>query len=378
MFSLLNPCQYICSMQLAGIIASLEKWAPPVLQESYDNAGLLTGDPLQDCTGILCTLDVTENSIREALDHHCNLIIAHHPFLFTPLKKITGATAVERTLIQAIKHDIAVYAIHTNLDNILHGVNGKIADRLGLRERSVLVPRANTLQKLFTFVPLAHFEKVRTALFEAGAGNIGQYSDCSFSSEGSGTFKASPEANPFVGNVGERHTEKEWKLEVIFPFYLQREIIRALKKAHPYEEVAYDVVQLLNVHDATGSGLVGKFEKPVGEKDFLDLVKKKFDVNVVRHTALRNKFVSTVALCGGAGSFLVKKARAAGADVFLSADFKYHEFFEGDENMLLCDIGHFESEQFTIDLLVEHLTGNFPTFAIRKSGISTNPVRYYS
>ena len=365
-------------MLLSEIIASLEKWAPPVLQESYDNAGLLTGNPSQECTGIICALDVTEKSIREAIDHHCNLIVAHHPVLFTPLKKITGDSAVERTLIHAIKHDIAVYAIHTNLDNILHGVNGKMADRLGLMERKVLDPKANTLRKLYTFVPVAHFEKVQNALFDAGAGHIGQYSDCSFSSEGHGTFKASRGANPFVGNVGERHIERELKLEIVFPFYLQHQIINALKFAHPYEEVAYDVVQLLNVHEATGSGLIGKFDKPLSEKEFLAAVKKVFNAEVIRHTLPRNKLVSTVALCGGAGSFLVKKARSAGADVFLSSDFKYHEFFEGDENMMVCDIGHFESEQFTMDLLVEHLTGNFPTFAIRKSGISTNPVRYFS
>lgn len=364
-------------MQLSRIISSLERWAPPVLQESYDNAGLLTGHPSLECTGIVCTLDVTEKIIAEALSHNCNLIVAHHPFVFTPLKKITGSTAVERTLIQAIKHDIAVYAIHTNLDNILQGVNGKMADRLGITQRRVLEPKPNTLRKLYTFVPVAHFESVQAALFKAGAGHIGQYSECSFSSEGQGTFKAGSGTTPFVGNVGERHTENELKLEVIFPFHLQDAIIRSLKEAHPYEEVAYEVVQLENTHDATGSGLIGPLEKPMNEKDFLELVKIQFGAPMVRHTTLRNRPVSTVALCGGAGSFLAGKAKAAGADVYLSADFKYHEFFAGDENMLVCDIGHFESEQFTMDLLVEQLTGNFPTFAIRKSGISTNPVKYY-
>jgi dinuclear metal center YbgI/SA1388 family protein len=364
-------------MQLSRIIASLENWAPSVLQETYDNAGLLTGDPLQDCTGVICALDVTENIISEAIGNSCNLIVAHHPFLFTPLKKITGSTAVERTLIQAIKHDIAVYAIHTNLDNVLHGVNGKIADRLGIIQRQVLEPKANTLRKLYTFVPVASMESVRSALFKAGAGHIGQYSECSFSSEGHGTFKASAGTAPFVGKVGERHTEKELKLEVIFPFYLQKNIISSLKGAHPYEEVAYDVVQLENTHEVTGSGLIGHLQNPMSEKEFLMLVKKQFETPLIRHTALRNRTVNKVALCGGAGSFLARKAKAAGADAYLSADFKYHEFFEGDENMILCDIGHFESEQFTMDLLVEHLTGNFPTFAIRKSVVSTNPVRYY-
>ena len=364
-------------MQVSRIIAALEKWAPPVLQESYDNAGLLTGNPSADCTGILCTLDVTEKVIEEARGGNCNLIVAHHPLIFSPLKKITGSTAVERTLIEAIRNNIGIYAIHTNLDNILQGVNGKMADKLGLTGRRVLEPKTGTLQKLYTFVPVAHLEKVRNVLFQAGAGHIGRYSECSFTAEGQGTFKALPGASPFTGNLNERHTENEMKLEVIFPVHLRQDIIDALKQSHPYEEVAYDIVQLVNSHDATGSGLFGRLDQPISEHEFLTLVKNAFDAPVVRHTPLRNRPVSTVALCGGAGSFLTKKARAAGADAYLSADFKYHEFFEGDEKMLVCDIGHFESEQFTMDLLVEHLTGNFPTFAIRKSAIRTNPVQYY-
>ena len=364
-------------MQFQRIIGTLEKWAPPVLQESYDNAGLLTGHPSQECTGVLCTLDVTEKVIAEALATNCNLIVAHHPLIFTPLKRITGSNPVERNIIQAIKHDIGIYAIHTNLDNILEGVNGKIADKLGITNRRVLEPKVDTLRKLYTFVPIDHIEKVRNALFEAGAGHIGQYSECSFTSEGQGTFRAAPGASPYVGAINQRHVEKEMKLEVIFPFHLMNTIIESLKQSHPYEEVAFDVVRLVNSHDATGSGLIGLLENAISEQEFLSLVKNAFDPQVIRHTTLRNKPVQTVSVCGGAGSFLTKKARAAGADVFLSADFKYHEFFEGDEKMLLCDIGHFESEQFTIDLLAEYLTGNFPTFAIRKSATRTNPVYYH-
>jgi dinuclear metal center YbgI/SA1388 family protein len=364
-------------MHIAAIIAYLESIAPPSLQEAYDNAGLLTGDAAWECTGALCTLDVTEEVILEAIARHCNLVVAHHPIIFSGLKKLNGKNYVEKTIITAIKHDIAIYAIHTNLDHVIAGVNGKMADKLGLVKRSMLLPKPATLKKLFTFVPLTHSEKVRDAIFAAGAGHIGQYSESSFGVEGTGTFKGGEGTNPFVGEPGKRHEERELKLEMIFPAWLQTAVVRALIATHPYEEVAYDVVDLANTHPGIGSGLWGELPDPVEERTFLSLVKQQFGLTVIRHTPLLDRPIRKVALCGGAGSFLVSKALAAGADIYITADMKYHEFFDANGRMVIADIGHFESEQFTADLLLSVLQEKFTTFAVLKSEVKTNPVHYF-
>lgn len=364
-------------MKIAEIISFLESIAPPSLQESYDNAGLLTGDAGWTCTGALCTLDATEEVIKEAINRNCNLVIAHHPIIFGGLKKINGKNYVEKAVITAIKNDIAVYAIHTNLDNVIAGVNGMMADKLGLINRKILAPKESTLKKLYTFVPLEQAEKVRAALFAAGGGHIGNYNECSFGVEGTGTFKGGEGANPFVGRPGERHYEKELKVEVIFPAYLQAAMVRALLAAHPYEEVAYDVVNLANIHPGIGAGVLGEMPDAVPETSFLALLKQAFNLPLIRHTALLGRPVKKVALCGGAGSFLVSKALAAGADIYITADMKYHEFFDANDRIIIADIGHFESEQFTIDLLANILQEKIPTFAVLKTAIKTNPVHYF-
>jgi dinuclear metal center YbgI/SA1388 family protein len=364
-------------MQIAEIIALLESVAPPSLQEHYDNAGLLTGNAGWTCTGALCTLDATEEVIKEAIQQNCNLVIAHHPIIFGGLKKINGKNYVEKAVITAIKNDIAIYAIHTNLDNVLAGVNGMMAGKLGLINTRILAPKEATLKKLYTFVPLEQAEQVRAALFAAGGGHIGNYNECSFGVEGTGTFKGGADTNPFVGKPGERHYEKELKVEVIFPSYLQASVIKALLAAHPYEEVAYDVVDLANVHPRIGSGLTGELPEPMPEAGFLALLKQSFNLSLIRHTALLGRPVKKVALCGGAGSFLVSKALAAGADIYVTADMKYHEFFDANNRIVIADIGHFESEQFTIDLLAGILREKFPTFAVLKTTVKTNPVHYF-
>jgi dinuclear metal center YbgI/SA1388 family protein len=364
-------------MKIAEIINVLESIAPPALQEDYDNAGLITGQATWTCTGVLCTLDATEAVVEEAKAQQCNLIIAHHPIVFRGLKKITGKNYVEKTIINAIKNDIAIYAIHTNLDNVFSGVNHKIADKLGLEKRQILLPRQNILMKLYTFVPLEQAEKVRTALFDAGAGSIGNYSECSFNAEGKGTFRAGENTDPFVGEKNIRHQEDEVKIEVIFPFYQKNKIIAALLKAHPYEEVAYDIIALENAYNNTGSGLTGELKHEVSETDFLDLLKNTFGVQVIRHTELLQKPVKKIAVCGGAGSFLISKAITEGADFYITADIKYHEFFDADGKMVIADIGHWESEQFTIELLYEILQANFPNFAVLKTKTETNPVHYF-
>ncbi len=364
-------------MKIQDITSLLEKMAPPSLQESYDNAGLLTGSPSMECTGILVSLDATEAVIDEAIAKGCNMVVAHHPIVFKGLKKITGKNYVEQTIIKAIKNDIAIYAIHTNLDNVIDGVNGRIADKLGLKNRKILLPKEDMLRKLAVFVPATHREQLAEALFAAGAGNIGNYSDCSFSTPGTGSFKGNDSTQPFVGRPGERHYEPEMKVEVIFPVWLERKVLAAMRGAHPYEEIAFDVYSLANIHGQTGSGLVGELEQEMDERDFLGLLKQTFDLSVIRHTAFTGKPVKKVALCGGAGSFLTGAAKAAGAQVYVSADIKYHEFFDAEGALVLADIGHYESERFTTELLLEVLRENFPTFALLKSGVQTNPVHYF-
>jgi dinuclear metal center YbgI/SA1388 family protein len=364
-------------MKIQEITSYLEAIAPLSLQESYDNAGLLTGNSQWECTGIITALDATEEVVKEAIAKKCNLIVAHHPIIFGGLKKITGKNYVEQTIIRAIKNDIAIYAIHTNLDNIIDGVNGKIADQLGLINRKILQPKKDILKKLITFVPTEKLEAVRDAIFSAGGGQVGNYSECSFTVAGEGTFKGNEDTQPFVGKPGERHTEKETRVEIIFPGWIENDILKAMKAAHPYEEVAYDVVSLDNIHQNIGSGLVGELEKPLSEADFLDLLKKAFKLSVVRHTPLLGKKVQKIALCGGSGSFLTGAAIATGADFYVTSDVKYHEFFDANWKLVIADIGHYESEQFTIDLLFDILSKKFLNFAVLKTGIITNPVLYF-
>ncbi len=364
-------------MKIAQVISFLETLAHPSLQEHYDNAGLITGSASWDCKGIIISLDATEEVLKEAIDKKYNLIIAHHPIIFGGLKKINGKNYVEQTIIAAIKNDIAIYAIHTNLDNIIGGVSHKMATMLGLQHISILAQKENTLKKLFMFVPIEKAEQVRNAIFLAGGGHIGNYSECSFNAEGIGTFKAERGTDPYVGKVGQQHQEKEIKIEVIFPSFLEHPIVAAMKATHPYEEVAYDVVNLSNTNQNVGAGVVGELPEIIEEKVFLSRVKEVFRVAVIRHTRLLEKPIKKIALCGGAGSFLLSKAIAAGADVYITADVKYHEFFDANNRILIADIGHFESEQFTIDLLHEILLQKFPTFAILKTEVETNPVKYF-
>ena len=365
-------------MKVQDITSFLEKIAPPSLQENYDNAGLITGNANWECTGVITALDATEAVVLEAVEKECNLIVAHHPIIFNGLKKINGKNYVEQTIITAIKNDIAIYAIHTNLDNVLQGVNGKIADTLGLINRQVLQPKNNLLKKLFTFVPIEHAENVRNAVFTAGGGQISSYSECSFNTEGTGTYKAGEGTHPFTGKIGERHTEPEVKMEIIFPAWLEKGICTAMITAHPYEEVAYDIVPLENTSFQVGSGLIGELPEPVSEVAFLAGIKEKFNLSVIKHTVLTGQQVKKIALCGGAGSFLIGAASAAGAQFYISSDIKYHEFFDANGKLVVADIGHYESEQFTIGLLSEFLQQKFPTFAVLKTGVVTNPVNYYT
>jgi dinuclear metal center YbgI/SA1388 family protein len=359
------------------IINFLETIAPLQLQEDYDNAGLVCGDAKQQCRGALMALDLTDAVLEEAIQRQFNLVVVHHPPIFRAIKRIVPGDPVTDLLLKAIRNDIAIYAIHTNLDNVLHGVNGAIAKRLGLQDIQVLQPLAHTHRKLITFVPDAHAEILRNALFASGAGSIGRYSECSFSSGGSGTFKPMKGANPFVGTMGQRHTEKEEKVEMLFPLHLQHEVVAALKKNHPYETVAYDLVPLENTFEGLGAGAIGTLPEPVDPAELLVQLKTVFETGVIRHSPLPAFKIQRVALCGGAGKMLINNALQKKAEAYITADLGYHDFFVPAERMLLADIGHFESEQYTPDLLVELVKENFPTFAVLKSGVRTNPVNYF-
>jgi dinuclear metal center YbgI/SA1388 family protein len=304
-------------------------------------------------------------------------VIAHHPILFKGIKKLNGKNYVERALITAVKNDIAIYACHTNIDNVLEGVNGKMADRLGLINREILAPKSGIIRKLQVFVPQTHVQVLEKALFEAGAGYIGNYSECSFVSEGTGGFKAESGANPFVGALGDRHVEKETKVEVLFPLWIKDKVMKAMYSAHPYEEVAYEVSALENEHQHIGSGLIGEWPEALYERDALEKIKSVFGLKVIRHTSFIGKKIKKVAICGGSGSFLTGTAIARGADLYITADVKYHEFFDADRKLILADIGHFESEQYTIELFADVLRQKFPTFALLNSEMNTNPVHYF-
>ena len=362
---------------LKKITSTLERLAPLSYQESYDNAGLQVGNPRMEVTGILITLDVTEAVLEEAERLGFNLVLSHHPVIFGTLKSITGKNAVERILTSAIRKEIAIYSAHTNLDAVLGGVNSAMADRLGLVNQRILAPMEGVLKKLVVFVPHEHVDEVRNAMFEAGAGVIGEYDRCSFNLEGKGTFRGSEGTDPYVGTPGETHQEPEIRVETIGPGHLAGRVVKSMIAAHPYEEVAYDLYPLENSFDRAGMGMLGELEHPMDEEVFMGFVKDRFHCGLIRHSALLGKPVKKVALCGGAGSFLMGKALAAGADVFVTGDCKYHQFFDADGRLVVMDIGHFESEQFTRDLFYDLLTKKFPKFAIRLSETDTNPIKYF-
>lgn len=364
-------------MKIKEITNYLESAAPLHYQESYDNAGLLVGDANREIDAALITLDCTEEVVEEAIENNCNLIIAHHPIIFSGLKKITGQNYVERTIIKAIKNDIAIYAIHTNLDNIKTGVSAKIAEILGVENCKILSPKKDLLRQLAVYCPVSDTEKVKEALFQAGAGDIGNYDECSFSAKGEGTFRANEGCDPHIGNIGERHTEKEEKIEVIFLKYKENTIISTLKQAHPYEQVAYQIYILDNIYENVGAGIVGELAQKVDTNRFLEMLKTKMQTDCIRHTKLVKNQIKRVAICGGSGSFLLSNAICEKADIFITADFKYHEFFDGENDIIIADIGHFESEQFTKDLIYDLLSKKFSKFAVRLSKVNTNPINYF-
>ncbi|MDD2197301.1 MAG: Nif3-like dinuclear metal center hexameric protein [Bacteroidales bacterium] len=363
-------------MTVKDIAALIEEFAPLGYQESYDNAGLIVGYPTSKVNRILLCVDVTPEVLDEALAKEVNLIIAHHPLIFSGIKRLTGANYTEQTIIKAIKHNIAIYSAHTNLDSVWNGVSMVMAKKVELQHTQILSPIPDNLVKLAVFVPKDHAEQLRLAMFDAGAGKIGDYDQCSYNTTGIGTFRAGENTNPFVGNKDEMHLEEEIKVEVAVPKPILSKVVSSILKVHPYEEVAYDIFPLLNTNPRAGLGAVGQLPKPQDEAEFLKKIKMVFNASCIRHTKLLGKPIERVALCGGSGASLIKNAINAKADIFITADVKYHNFFDAENKIVIADIGHFESEQLTIDIFYELLTKKLPNFAILKTKVNTNPINY--
>jgi len=364
-------------MQVKDICKTIETIAPLYYQEDYDNAGLIIGNPEQEVTQILLCLDSTEAVIDEAISKGCNLVVAHHPLIFKGLKKINGKNDVERTVIKAIENKIAIYAAHTNLDNVLsQGVNQKFAQKLGLKNLRILQEKSNQLVKIVFYTPGSALENLKEVLFNAGAGHIGHYSECSFASEGVGTFKAEIGANPALGDIGVREQVNEFKVETVTPSFIANKVVSELKKAHPYEEMAFEIIPLTNKDQGIGAGVIGELENSMNPNDFLNFLKKSLNLEVVKHTSFA-KEIKKVALCGGSGSFLLGSAMSSNADVYITADVKYHEFFDAIGTLMFCDIGHYESEISTLELFCEEIQDKFPNFAVHFCETSTNPIHYH-
>ena len=364
-------------MLIQDIIDSLEDFAPLHYAEGFDNVGLLTGSPQQKLTGILVTLDTPEEVVDEAISNNCNFILSFHPIIFSGLKRLTGTTYVERAVIKALKNDIAIYSIHTALDNYVKGVNNMICEKLDLINRKILVPQVGTIKKLVTFVPKAQAAVVREALFKAGAGSIGNYDHCSFNVNGNGSFRGNEDSNPVVGEKGETHFEEETQIGITFPKHVEKRVLKALFTTHPYEEVAYEITTLENLNQHIGIGMVGELKTPMQEEDFLKMVKETFNTGCIRHSELLQKPLKKIAVLGGSGSFAIENAKRTGADLFLTADLKYHDFFKAEKKLVLADVGHYESEQFTKNLLSSYLKKKFANFAVVLSNTDTNPIKYF-
>lgn len=363
-------------MKIKEILSVLEEMAPLAYAEDFDNVGLLVGNPDREATGALVCHDALESVIDEAIAKNCNLIVCFHPILFSGLKKITGKNYVERSIIKAIKNDIAIYAVHTALDNHQEGVNKIFCDALGLTNTNILIPKPNFIRKLVTYTIQENAEKLRNSLFEAGAGNIGNYENCSFNSKGIGTYMGNEHSNPEFGERFEFVESEEIKIEVTFEKHLESKILKALFKNHVYEEVAYEIYELQNKNQNVGLGMIGELKVPMDEIAFLNLVKNKMQADGIRHSNLLDKPIKKVAVLGGSGSFAIKNAIQAGVDVFLTADLKYHQFYEAENQILLADIGHFESERYTKNYIVDFLRKKILNFAIVLSEENTNPVKY--
>ncbi len=363
-------------MLIQDVIDVLELWAPISSQESYDNSGLIIGNKQKEVNSVLICLDCTEKVVDEAINKNINFIISHHPIIFKGLKKLNSTNYVERIVEKCIKNEIALYSIHTNLDNSFYGVNYEIASRLSLNNCSILKPKINVLSKLIVYVPKDNLESLDKAIFNAGAGSVGAYDQCHFRNDGVGTFRPNKNSDPYIGETNIRSEVNEFKVEYLVSNHLLNNVLQAMNNAHPYEEVAYDILPIKNINKYEGSGMIGSLEKSINEIDFIEKVKEKFNCSMIRHTQLLNKKIKNVAVCGGSGIFLLSDAIKKKADVFITSDVKYHDFFDTENKILLLDIGHYESEQYTMNLISDHLMKKITNFAVHLTDINTNPINY--
>ncbi|WP_417875499.1 Nif3-like dinuclear metal center hexameric protein [Winogradskyella sediminis] len=363
-------------MIIQDVINHLHNLAPLAYAEDFDNVGLLVGDKNETVSGILVTLDTLEAVVDEAIENNCNLIVSFHPIIFSGLKKLTGKTYVERVVIKAIQHNIAIFSIHTALDNALQGVNSIICDQLGLTNKKILIPQSGTIKKLQTYVPKANAEALRKSLFNAGAGDIGNYESCSFNVEGEGTYLGNENSNPVLGEKGKLHIEKEIAISVTFKKHLESNVLKTLFDAHPYEEIAYEISTLDNTNQHIGIGMIGELNEEMTTEDCLKFIKDRMNTECIRHSKPLHTSIKRIAVLGGSGSFAISAAKAAKADILVTSDLKYHDFFSAENSIVLADIGHYESEQFTKSFLVDYLSKKITNFAIILSKTNTNPIKY--
>lgn len=365
-------------MDIRSIINAIEDFAPRALQEDYDNSGLQAGDVTNICTGVLLALDVNKETVKEAKENNFNFIVSHHPILFKGIKSITPTSDIGSILIDAITHNISIYSAHTSLDNARFGVSYRMADKLKLQHIHTLQPQASKLCKLVVFAPTAYAESIKRALAKSGAGEIGDYRGCSYSMDGLGAYEATANAHPFIGEIGELHEEAETRIEVILPKRLLSQSLKAMLKVHPYEEPAYDIIPLLNNDAYSGSGAIGALPTPMPLKDFLQILKNVFKCPCIRHNGLNgNQLIQKVALCGGSGSFLANDAIQQGADIFVTGDVKYHDFTTINGQIVVADIGHYESEQCAKEILYDIISDKFPKLNIRQSKTENNTIKYF-
>ena len=364
------------------IIKYLEDWAPKGIAWEKDNVGLQVGDPKIKIRNIILSLDLNEEVVDSAIKENCNLIITHHPLLFYPLKDLDFSKSKKAIMIEKmIKNDITLYSAHTNLDFTKHGVSYQLAKRLSLRNIKFLKNLSNNQVKLSVFVPLAHLDKVSDAIYQAGGGIIGEYSNCSFRTSGKGTFSGSVQSNPSIGKKGVVETVEEVKLEVLVDQWKLSHVISSIKIAHPYEEIAYDVYPLLKENVNYGIGAIGELNKQMIPGEFLKLVSSKLNVPAFRYTKNGRKKIKTVAVCGGSCSELIDEAMKQKADAFITADLKYHSFQDAEGNILLIDAGHYETEVPVLDEIkhrLEKLLIKNKKIRVLKFRGSTNPVVFYN
>ncbi len=364
-------------MKVKELVSELERFAPSCLQESYDNAGLNVGFPDAEINGVLICVDVVPEVVDEAIAKGCNMIVSHHPLIFPNIKRITGSNNVEKSIIKALQNNISIYCGHTNFDKAQNGVSKKMCEKLGLKNCTVIDAEKHLLRKIAVFVPESHADAVRKAMFLAGAGTIGYYDECSFNVNGTGTFRAGEKCNPFVGEIGKQHHEAEVKIEVICPSYLQAKVVSAMLKVHPYEEPAFDIYQIENQWEQVGLGAIGELAEEITEDELFETVKQTFKVGNIRHSAKTGRKIRRVAVCGGSGASYIRTAIAMKADAYITADIKYHDWFLAEGKILLLDIGHYESEQFTKEIFYDIVTKKSDGFASYHSEINTNPINNY-